>query len=337
MKKKIKHYSVGLDSECFAISLVDEPAIESNWVSLKKEKPIQVCLEKDDKHLLIGAVLIPDKPIYRNQDHEEFFLQFSSETIEKLAHDYLMSDRIYSFTQDHEDVADNVAIVESWIKMSDNDKSKDYGIDVPNGSWLIAAKVENEDIWSRIKSGELNGFSVEALVNLDEIKLNKDKEMNAENEVKLETVEINDSFWDKIKTIIAEALGRTDQPVEEVAEETVAEIQDEVETAQEEVVVEQSEDTAEEAVEPQTEVEQIVDEVVAEVVEVSEQPAEDLQAVIDGLNAEVEALRAEVETLRKENQKLSKQPSTKPIKTEMKQNQSTRDILEALHNGTYFK
>lgn len=335
MKKKIKHYLVGFDSDVFAISLVDEPAIESNFIALAKEKPIQICLEKDDKHMLIGAVLIPDMPIYRNQDNEEFYIQFNAQTIEKLAHDYLMSDRIYSFTQDHETVADGVAVVESWIKMSDNDKSKDYGIDVPNGTWLIAAKVENEDVWSRIKSGELRGFSVEAFVNLDEIKLNKDKEMN--DEVKLEQVEVNDSFWNKLKSIITDALGKTDEPVEQVVEETVAEIQEEVKPIEEEVVVEQSEDTAEEAVEPQTEVEQIVDEVVAEVVEVSEQPAEDLQAVIDGLQAEVETLRAEVETLRKENQKLSKQPSTKPIKTEMKQEMSPRDIIEALHNGTYFK
>lgn len=341
MKKKLKYYDVSLESDVFAISLVDAPAIEVDFIALAKQKPLQVFLEREDKHMLVGAVLVPNKPIYRNQGGEEFYVQFSSQTIEKLAHNFLMSDRIYSFTEQHEVIADNVAVVESWIKLSENDKSVEYGIEAPIGTWFIAAKVENDDLWAKVKNGELNGFSVEAFCNLDEINLNIHKEeMNKDNEVKLETVEINDSFWAKIKTIIAEALGQTDQPVEEVAEETVAEIQDEVETAQEEVVVEQSEDTAEEAVEPQTEVEQIVDDVVAEVVEQAEAPeqvAEDLQAVIDGLNAEVEALRAENEELKKQNQKLSKQPSTKPLKTEMKKTQNPMEVIDALRNGTYFK
>ena len=85
-KKKLKCYSVGLDSDVFAISLVDEPAIESNFIYLSKEKPVQICLETSEKHIVMGAVLIPDKPIYRNQDGEEFYIQFSAETIEKLAH-----------------------------------------------------------------------------------------------------------------------------------------------------------------------------------------------------------------------------------------------------------
>ena len=79
-KKKLKCYSVGLDSDVFAISLVDEPAIESNFIYLSKEKPVQICLETNEKHIVMGAVLIPDKPIYRNQDGEEFYIQFSKET-----------------------------------------------------------------------------------------------------------------------------------------------------------------------------------------------------------------------------------------------------------------
>ena len=227
-KKKLKCYSVGLDSDVFAISLVDEPAIESNFIYLSKEKPVQVCLTKDEKHIVMGAVLIPDKPIYRNQGGEEFYIQFSAETIEKLAYQYLAKDRVYSFTQQHEDVADDIYVVETWLKTSENDKSKDYGIDVPIGSWLMAAKVENEEIWQKIKAGEMNGFSIEAFVNLDEIKLNKNnKDMAKENKVKLEAIEIDDSFWTKLRGILAEALGKPEESKE--VEETVGEIVDEME------------------------------------------------------------------------------------------------------------
>lgn len=337
-KKKLKCYSVGLDSDVFAISLVDEPAIESNFIYLSKEKPVQICLETNEKHIVMGAVLIPDKPIYRNQDNEEFYIQFSKETIEKLAHNYLANDRVYSFTKEHEDVADGIYVVETWLKTSENDKSKDYGIDVPVGSWLMAAKVENEEIWAKIKAGEMNGYSIEAFVNLDEIKLNKNnKDMAKENKVKLEAVEIDDKFWDKLRGILADALGKPQESKE--VEETVGEIVDEMEKGagpkdEEPKVVEQAEDGIPAAV-----ANEAIMDVVESVNEVTATPAESvdaLQAVIDGLQEEIAKKDEEIESLKKQNQKLSKQPSTKPVVKASAQKQDPRSIVEALYNGTYF-
>ena len=337
-KKKLKCYSVGLDSDVFAISLVDEPAIESNFIYLSKEKPVQICLETSEKHIVMGAVLIPDKPIYRNQDNEEFYIQFSKETIEKLAHNYLANDRVYSFTKEHEDVADGIYVVETWLKTSENDKSKDYGIDVPVGSWLMAAKVENEEIWQKIKAGEMNGFSIEAFVNLDEIKLNKiNKDMTKENKIKLEAIEIDDSFWTKLKGILAEALGKPEESKE--VEETVGQIVDEMEKGagpkdEETKVVEQAEDGIPAAV-----ANEAVMDVLESVNEVTATPAESvdaLQAVIDGLQEEIAKKDEEIETLKKQNQKLSKQPSTKPVVKASAQKQDPRAVIESLYNGTYF-
>ena len=337
-KKKLKCYSVGLDSDVYCISLVNEPAIECNFIYLSKEKPVQICLTKDEKHIVMGAVLIPDKPIYRNQNGEEFYIQFSAETIEKLAYQYLAKDRIYSFTQQHEDVADDIYVVETWLKTSENDKSKDYGIDVPIGSWLMAAKVENEEIWDKIKSNEINGFSIEAFVNLDEIKLNKNnKDMVKENKVKLEAVEIDDGFWDKLRGILADALGKPQESKE--VEETVGEIVDEIEKGagpkdEETKVVEQVENEMPAAV-----VNEEVMDVVESVNEVTTTPAESvdaLQAVIDGLQEEIAKKDEEIESLKKQNQKLSKQPSTKPVVKASAQKQNPRAVIESLYNGTYF-
>lgn len=338
-KKKLKCYSVGLDSDVYCISLVQEPAIESNFIYLSKEKPIQICLETNEKHIVMGAVLIPDKPIYRNQDGEEFYIQFSKETIEKLAHDYLANDRVYSFTKEHEDVADGIYVVETWLKTSENDKSKDYGIDVPVGSWLMAAKVENEEIWRKIKAGEMNGYSIEAFVNLDEIKLNKNnKDMAKENKnTKLEAIEIDDNFWNKLKGILADALGKPEESKE--VEETVGEIVDEMEKGagpkdEETKVVEQAEDET-----PAEVVDEEVKDVVESVDEVTATPAESadaLQAVIDGLQEEIAKKDEEIETLKKQNQKLSKRPSTKPVVKASAQKQNPRSVIEALYNGTYF-
>ena len=338
-KKKLKCYDVAFDSDVYCISLVQDPAIEVNYVALSKEKPLQILLEKEDKHIIVGCALVPDKPIYRRDGDEEFYIQFSKETIEKLAHNYLANDRVYSFSTDHKDVADDVYIIETWLKTSENDKSKDYDLDVPIGSWMVMAKVENDEIWNRIKEGELQGFSIEAFVNLDEIKLNKNnKDMAKENkDTKLEAIEIDDSFWTKLRGILADALGKPQESKE--VEETVGEIVDELEKGagpkdEDPKVVEQAENGIPAAV-----ANEAIMDVVESVNEVTATPAESvdaLQAVIDGLQEEIAKKDEEIESLKKQNQKLSKQPSTKPVVKASAQKQNPRAVIESLYNGTYF-
>lgn len=347
-KKKLKYYSVTFDSDVYAVSLVDEPAIESNFIALSKQSEKRVFLEKDDKHIVMGAVLIPDMPIYRNQDGEEFYLQFSSATIEKLAHDFLRMGRNFNFSYQHEEDVKGISVIESWIVNDPKmDKCSVYGIDVPSGTWMMAAKVDNEEMWGKIKNGEAKGFSIEAIVNLDEIKLKKENtEMAEEKKVEMETVEITESFWDKLKQIISDALGV--QKEDPAVADAVAQVEEEVKQPEGETKpVEQSEDTPEEALE-NPKADAIAEEVVNEVVEDATTPEEaqaNLQDVIDSLNAQIETLKAEIEQLKSQNtelnsqvEKLSKQPSAKPIKTEMGEHkQSPREIIEALRNGTYFK
>lgn len=350
-KKKLKCYSVAFDSDVYAVSLVDEPAIESNFIALSKQSEKRVFLEKDDKHIVMGAVIIPDMPIYRNQDGEEFYLQFSSATIEKLAHDFLRMGRNFNFSYQHEENVDGVSVIESWIvddpKM---DKCSIYGIDVPSGTWMMAAKVDNEEMWNKIKNGDAKGFSVEAIVNLYEINLKKENTEMAEEKnkkdkkVEMEAVEITDAFWDKLRQIISDALGKPQEAPE--VEDTVEKITDEIEKDagpkdEETEVVEQAEENPMEQPVENPMTEEIAKETAEEVAEKSdtaEEYQENLQEVVDKLNAEIEALKGENAELKAKVQKLSKQPSTKPIKTEMGEHKQTpREIIEALRNGTYFK
>ena len=337
-KKKLKCYSVTFDSDVYAVSLVDEPAIESNFIALSKQSEKRVFLEKDDKHIVMGAVLIPDMPIYRNQDGEEFYLQFSSATIEKLAHDFLRMGRNFNFSYQHEKDVDGVSVIESWIVNDPKmDKCSIYGIEVPSGTWVMAAKIDNENLWQSIKNGDAKGFSIEAIVNLDEIKLKKENtetemaEEKKDKKVEMEAVEITDGFWDKLRQIISDALGKPQEAPE--VEDTVGKITDEIETQ----VVEQADENPVEN--PMTE--EIAKEAAEEVAEKSDTAEEyqkNLQEVVDELNAKIETLKGENAELKAKVEKLSKQPSTKPIKTEMGEHKQTpREIIEALRNGTYLK
>lgn len=339
-KKKLKCYEVAIESECYAMSLVDEPAIELDFVYLSKQKPQQILLEKEDRHLIVGAALIPDKPIYRRYDDEEFYIQFSRQTIEEMAHKFLTHHRIDNFTLGHDNQIEGISVVESWIKEGEGDKAVGYGFDVPDGTWMIMSKVEDEELWQRIKEGEVKGYSIEAICGLNEIKFNT---MAKEVKVNQEAVEITDGFWDKLKSIIADALGKGEESKE--VEDTVGEIADAIEDGagpkdEETKVVEQAEDTAEEAAGDEVNPEEIAEGVADVIEETAETPAEeveDLQAVVDELNAKIAEKDAEIEELKKKNAKLSKQPSAKVVKQGAAPKQNPRDVIEALYNGTYFK
>lgn len=346
MAKKKKLYEVRPDSLVYAISLVECPAIESNFICLSEEKPIQVCLEQDEKHMVFGAVLIPDKPIYRYNQEEEYYLRFPKETIEVLAHEYLQNDNIYSFTQQHKENADGVSIIESWVKTSNNDKSVDLGIDAPIGTWFVGAKIDNEEIWQGIKDGSMKGFSVESFLNFDEIMMNKQE--NKMTEEKLETIEVNESFWMRIAEIIKNALKNPEVPELEAqvtSAQVIDEMKDEVEKKEDEVVVEEmpTEEmpTDETPVMVSGEPEVIAEEVVEDVIEeapTQEEAKEDLQVVIDELNKRIDELNAKISELELQNQKLSKQPSAKPVNVKgLIGGDNKFERMLAIMNGSAFK
>lgn len=146
-----------------AISLVERPAIESEWIHLK-ENEVKLQSIDTERRMVFGAALIPNKPIYRvRPDGEEYYIRFSDEVIQKTAHRFLMKNYNHNATLEHEQKVDGVTFVESWIKEGESDKSVHLGIDVPIGTWIVGGYVENDELWAKIKAGEVRGFSIEGL------------------------------------------------------------------------------------------------------------------------------------------------------------------------------
>jgi hypothetical protein len=151
--------------EVFAISLVEEPAIESNFVFFDKEK-IHFAAVNDEKRLLMGPILIPDKQILRiDGEGMPYHVFFKPETIKRLSEMYLEKKYTDKSTLEHDKKITGVNLVESWIVESrTKDKSAVYGLSVPVGTWMGTFKVNNDDIWENyVKTGEVKGFSIEGL------------------------------------------------------------------------------------------------------------------------------------------------------------------------------
>ena len=145
-----------------AVSLVEKPAIESDWVALKKHE-VQLKTINEDKRLLMGAALIPNKQIYRRNEktNEEYYIFFSKDTVRKASQLFLKESNQNNATIEHTKKISGMSVVESWIKEGEQDKSNLYGFDAEPGTWFITMKVENDEIWDKVKSKEIKGFSIE--------------------------------------------------------------------------------------------------------------------------------------------------------------------------------
>ena len=168
-----------------AVSIVEFPAIESNFISLNQQ--LQLAKVDDEKRILMGAALIPNKHIYRRNKNDEYYIFFSDATVRKASELFLMNSNQNNATLEHQKELKDLSVVESWIvEDADMDKSKKYGLDAPVGSWVVSMKVNNDTIWNDfVKTGKVKGFSIEGyFADKLEMSLQKEKEQGLIDQIK---------------------------------------------------------------------------------------------------------------------------------------------------------
>ena len=284
---------------CFAVSVVSNPATQSDFLVFSEQHPEKfVAQEVEGKHMIYGCALRADFPIYRRNDEDgEYLLSFDAEAIDRISKEYFKNGFQKSWTEAHEDEVKGLTITESWIKASQTmDKSVALGLDpdIACGSWFIGCYCENEEIYEKCKNGEYNGFSVEALINMEEFESMVEKE----NEKMLFEEETMSGFLNEIRTMISDALHPqvVEEPKEPVEEKPVeipaeepkpVEVKDDIPEAKEEPVVENK---------PEVE-------------------DNHLTELIENLRAELEALKNQNTSLQDKVKELEKEPSAKPVTT----------------------
>ena len=146
-----------------AISIVDEPAIEENFIALSKQHEIKLAEVNKEKKILMGAALVPNKNIYRKSGEDEYYIFFSEDTVRKASELFLKNGNQNNATLEHNLAINDLTVVESWIvENTEKDKSAIYDLEVPVGTWMISMKVNNEKIWKDfVKLGVVRGFSIE--------------------------------------------------------------------------------------------------------------------------------------------------------------------------------
>jgi len=176
------------DSGIEAISIVESPAIESDFIALKSDE-LKLAEVDKEKKILMGALLIPNKPIYRKTEGEEYYIYFSKDTVLKASQRYLMNGYQGNSTLEHSDNLQGLTLVESWIVEDEKfDKSRKYDLNVPVGTWMGTIKVNNDEIWNDyVKTGKVKGFSIEGFF-ADKIEAQKMKKEEEEADLLLSKI-----------------------------------------------------------------------------------------------------------------------------------------------------
>ena len=290
-KKKLKKYRVSPnESLCLAVSVVDKPAVESEFIYLSEQKQENfVAVEKKERRMIYGCALRADFPIYRNNGVEEYYIEFDAESIDKISKDFMKNGFQQIWTVQHEEEVEGLTVTELWLKESPTlDKSIALGLDpdIPVGSLFMGCYCENDEVWEAVKNNKYHGFSIEALVSLEEF------------EKQMKDVDVEGSEAIKIT------------PKEDVKLE---EEQPTVETPQEQPKVEEPITTPPATEETPTEAENKP----ADTPQVEEEKPNDnhIEELIKNLQAEINALKDINKDLTHQVKDLSKVPSTKPVNT----------------------
>jgi len=183
MEKKLPTYKIIVNADdketgVYAVSLVDEPAIEVDWIKLSKIIEMEFSVNKD-KQMLFGPLLIPGKLIFRRDNKgNEYNIVFDEETIQVIADKFNENKLGDAFNFQHSNRKVEAVLLQNWIT-GELDKSKEYGFDLPKGTWFGGVKVKDEQFWlEEVKTEKVKGFSVEIMAGTELIEMTAEADKN---------------------------------------------------------------------------------------------------------------------------------------------------------------
>ena len=153
------------------VSLVSDPAIQINWIKFNKQSEIKLAIQNEDKRIIFTPVLIPNQLIYRNIAGEEFNLMFDKETIEQVEQKWVKDNLSSTVDIEHSSkLIDGVTLFESVLLNNERFATAKGFEGLPEGTWFLTGKVESDEVWTKVKSGEINGVSIDGLFKTAEVK-----------------------------------------------------------------------------------------------------------------------------------------------------------------------
>lgn len=347
------------DDGIITISLVDDPAVESDFVCFAKDTGKQVFTLSDSaERLITGCLMKADTPIYRNDNGYEYYIVFSRETIKKMAQKMLSDGTFKNIdTQHNGELLPQGALTLMEVYIKDSTKGIDPNfVDIPDGSLMTTFRIDSESIWQECLNGDyLNGFSLEGFFDTKQIDFSKNKpnktksfKMRIKELLRRMLAQFGEVSMDElvlyyegdgeltVGTVVTDIDGNHVADGEYHNDEMTVKVMDGKVDAIE--YIEKEEPVEEPAKDEELEEEPVVEDVVVDEPETVDDVVED---VVD-VEKELADLRSMIEELKKRVGELVAEPAAKPIEEEFsksfrsditdKKVQRAVEIAKALHS-----
>jgi hypothetical protein len=186
MDKKLIYLTVDQDetdeTRVEKVSFVDSPAIQRGWMAFNNQQRFKV--QSEDRRIVSGALMVAGLPIYRRDESGEYYVSFTASAIQSIVYKFMKENRTKEVNEMHETDVDGVFLFESFIIDSSRGIKTPEGFDeLPDGSWFGSFKVDNDEVWKKVKDGTYTGFSVEGL-------FTEDMEKNIDERVLAEVIRV---------------------------------------------------------------------------------------------------------------------------------------------------
>lgn len=145
----------------FLISLVDDPAVEANFMAFSKEKHLSFKVENEEKRIVTGLVMAADRPILRQDSEGLYYIMYDKDTINAMAERFLALGIANNVDTNHNfEIEDGVFLREMYIKDTERGIDPKGFEDVEEGSLFATYHILNDEVWNKVKEGEFKGFSL---------------------------------------------------------------------------------------------------------------------------------------------------------------------------------
>ena len=287
----------------YAVSLVDEPAMEGDFIQFNKQTEVKFANIDESKRRIMGLILEPNKEVLRfdAEDNSYYTVYFEKEDIEKVAYNFQKQGNQNNSTIQHDGKnIEGVSFVETWIvEDSKIDKSANFGFEYPKGSWMGVMQLDNENVWNEyVKTGKVKGFSIDAFMQFEEVNLNKVNKMSDKKDENVVLSAIKDGFAQ-----LKDLLGSKKE-----GEKTPEQI--ELEKVEAEKLALEKEKAAKEVKQVEFNSEDFIKSMIKDLKEILEPVKVELSEVKESF----ESLKKENESLKEQVVELSKLPATKSVK-----------------------
>ena len=164
------------------IALVDSPAMMQEWLAFNEQKPYEFKMAlQEEQRIVTAPVIVADLPIYRKVEDKEFYVVYKKDTNMQILQKYMLdgNQRKVKLTHDTSELSKGIFVFEVFISDASRGIKQPEGFDLPDGTIFCSMKVNNDDIWKRVKSGEVKGVSLEGFFDLEQEVILDEQEIEA--------------------------------------------------------------------------------------------------------------------------------------------------------------